>query len=141
VHDLPLYHSGAGAAVEQARDDGATPLYKACEKGHLDVARLLLEASAVVDKAENDGQGPHPDTRDPAPTQRATETEREVRLRLHVGSPCRQARVLARAPRTAPLPRARTHAHVVLSPVRGLVPHLSEPTRRPRMRRLGLPPL
>ena len=32
-----------------------TPLYIACEKGHIDVARLLLEKGANVDKAKKDG--------------------------------------------------------------------------------------
>ena len=37
-----------GAAVDQARGDGATPLYIACEKGHVDAARLLLERGAAL---------------------------------------------------------------------------------------------
>jgi ankyrin repeat protein len=38
-----------GAAVDQDRGDGATPLIIACEKGHVDAARLLLERGAVFE--------------------------------------------------------------------------------------------
>ena len=31
-----------GASINQAKDDGATPLYIACQNGHLEIARLLL---------------------------------------------------------------------------------------------------
>ena len=38
-----------------ARQDGATALYIACERGHSDVARLLLEAGSDKDAARQDG--------------------------------------------------------------------------------------
>ncbi|EOD35292.1 hypothetical protein EMIHUDRAFT_363053, partial [Emiliania huxleyi CCMP1516] len=37
---------------------GATPLYIACRFGHLEVAKLLLEAGAAIDQARNDGSTP-----------------------------------------------------------------------------------
>jgi ankyrin repeat protein len=40
-----------GAEVDRATDDGTTPLFAACEKGHVDAARLLLERGAVVDSS------------------------------------------------------------------------------------------
>ncbi|EOD12899.1 hypothetical protein EMIHUDRAFT_437237 [Emiliania huxleyi CCMP1516] len=36
----------AGAAVSQARNDGATPLFAACHNGHLEVAKLLSSYGA-----------------------------------------------------------------------------------------------
>jgi len=36
-------------------DDGVTPLYAASKNGHLDVARLLVEAGADIDKAKDNG--------------------------------------------------------------------------------------
>ncbi|EOD31535.1 hypothetical protein EMIHUDRAFT_364913, partial [Emiliania huxleyi CCMP1516] len=48
----------AGAAVNQARNNGATPLFMACNKGHLEIARLLLEAGAAVSQAEQNGVTP-----------------------------------------------------------------------------------
>ena len=29
-----------GASINQAKDDGASPLYIACQNGHLEIARL-----------------------------------------------------------------------------------------------------
>ena len=40
-----------GAAADRARDNGATPLLLACLQGHVDVARLLLEKGADVNRA------------------------------------------------------------------------------------------
>ena len=45
-----------GAKVDRATEDGATPLYIACEKGRADAARLLLGNGAKVDMAEKDGR-------------------------------------------------------------------------------------
>eukprot|EP00613_Pedinella_sp_CCMP2098_P077030 CAMPEP_0171938560 /NCGR_PEP_ID=MMETSP0993-20121228/35586_1 /TAXON_ID=483369 /ORGANISM="non described non described, Strain CCMP2098" /LENGTH=178 /DNA_ID=CAMNT_0012580181 /DNA_START=134 /DNA_END=667 /DNA_ORIENTATION=+ len=43
------------AAVNQARNDGFTPLCIAVQKGHLDVVQLLLDGGAAVNQASNDG--------------------------------------------------------------------------------------
>ena len=48
----------AGAAIDQARNTGFTPLYIACQEGHLDVARLLLETGAAVNQAHVSGATP-----------------------------------------------------------------------------------
>ena len=48
-----------GAAVDQAKGDGATPLCVACEHGHVAAARLLLlDNGADVHKASNDNRTP-----------------------------------------------------------------------------------
>jgi len=44
--------------VDQAADDGATPLYVTCVEGHVECTRLLLEAGAAMDQAEDDGETP-----------------------------------------------------------------------------------
>ena len=49
---------GASAVVNQAKDEGFSPLFVACQKGHLECAQLLLEADAAVDQAENGGATP-----------------------------------------------------------------------------------
>ena len=46
------------AEVDRAKEDGTTPLYAACEKGHVDAARLLLDNGAAVDRANKDGWTP-----------------------------------------------------------------------------------
>ena len=38
------------AAANKANENGATPLYIACDKGHVDAARLLLERGAKIDE-------------------------------------------------------------------------------------------
>ncbi len=48
----------AGAAVNQARGDGATPLSIAAQKVHLAVAEMLVKAGAAVDQAEADRATP-----------------------------------------------------------------------------------
>ena len=47
VHDVARLLE-AGAAVNQAVDGGATPLSTAAQKGHAEVASLLLAAGAAV---------------------------------------------------------------------------------------------
>ena len=42
----------------KANEDGVTPLYFACEFGHVDIARLLLDNGAEIDKADKDGHTP-----------------------------------------------------------------------------------
>ena len=34
------------------------PLYRAAEKGHVDVAKLLIKAGAIVNQASKDGESP-----------------------------------------------------------------------------------
>ena len=46
------------AAANKANENGATPLYIACDKGHVDAARLLLDKGAEVDRADEDGRTP-----------------------------------------------------------------------------------
>eukprot|EP00966_Prymnesium_polylepis_P173176 4005507-Prymnesium_polylepis.1 len=49
----------AGAPPDQARDDGATPLYKACQDGgRLDIAKLLLKNGANADQIDSAGMTP-----------------------------------------------------------------------------------
>ena len=45
----------ASAVVDQARSDGATPLFMASLYGHVDVVKMLLNASAGVDQKSNVG--------------------------------------------------------------------------------------
>ncbi len=45
----------AGAAVDQAMADEATPLYIAAQKGHLAVVEALVKAGAAVDQAAANG--------------------------------------------------------------------------------------
>ena len=40
----------AGAAVDQARPDGTTPLYIACQKSHLELVSMLLAVSTPLDQ-------------------------------------------------------------------------------------------
>jgi ankyrin repeat protein len=47
-----------GAAINQAKNDGATPLSIGCLNGHEPVARLLLEHGAAINQAKNDGATP-----------------------------------------------------------------------------------
>ena len=48
----------AGADVNKAMNDGATPLFMAAQWGHEAVVRALIEASADVNKATDDGKTP-----------------------------------------------------------------------------------
>lgn len=43
-----------GAAVNQAMNDGASPLWIACQNGHEACARLLLDGGADVNRADED---------------------------------------------------------------------------------------
>ena len=45
----------AGASVDQAIEDGATPLYIAAHNGHISVVSALISAGASVDQATEDG--------------------------------------------------------------------------------------
>ena len=47
-----------GAAVDAADVDGVTPLFSACEGGHLEVVRELLAWGAAADAADEDGTTP-----------------------------------------------------------------------------------
>ena len=47
-----------GADVNRATKDGVTPLWIACGRGHVDVARLMLKKGAEVDQADNNGWTP-----------------------------------------------------------------------------------
>ena len=47
-----------GARVDQAKSDGATPLFVASEKGHAEVVRVLLKEGARVDQAKSNGATP-----------------------------------------------------------------------------------
>ena len=49
---------GREAAVNQARTNGATPLYIAALKGHLPAVPLLLDRGAAVNQAKTDGATP-----------------------------------------------------------------------------------
>ena len=45
--------------VNQANKNGITPLYVACEKGHLDVVQVLLTKKEIqINQATNDGRTP-----------------------------------------------------------------------------------
>lgn len=50
--DLLLAH---GAPVNQQTSRGVTPLFTACEQGHTEVARKLLDAGADPHMARDDG--------------------------------------------------------------------------------------
>ena len=47
-----------GADVNQATDDGVTPLFIGAQNGHEAVVRTLIEAGADVNKATDDGWTP-----------------------------------------------------------------------------------
>ena len=48
----------AGADINNADDDGVTPLYMAVQNGHEAVVRVLIELSADVNKARDTGETP-----------------------------------------------------------------------------------
>ena len=45
----------AGADKDKARDDGATPLFAAAGKGHIEVVRALLSAGAETSRRTSNG--------------------------------------------------------------------------------------
>ena len=47
-----------GARINQAREDGGTPLYMAAQQGHAAVAQVLLDRGADINQAWNDGATP-----------------------------------------------------------------------------------
>ena len=47
-----------GADVNRADDDGRTPLFFACQHGHVDRARNLLDKGAAIDRAQKQGATP-----------------------------------------------------------------------------------
>ena len=47
-----------GAEINQARENGTTPLWTACENGHVDAARMLLDKGAEIDRANDEGSTP-----------------------------------------------------------------------------------
>ena len=48
-----------GIDVNRAKKDGSTPLYIACQEGHLDVVRMLLSTEGIEpDRARKDGMTP-----------------------------------------------------------------------------------
>jgi hypothetical protein len=56
----------AGADVHHAGTDGGTALHRASYKGHMDAARLLVEAGARTDVRNEDGQRSIDEVRAPA---------------------------------------------------------------------------
>ena len=48
----------AGAAKDQAANDGATPLFAAAQEGQLETVRFLVEVGAATDQATKDGSTP-----------------------------------------------------------------------------------
>ena len=55
-----LYEVGAAADITKADNDGYTPMYAACNEGHLSVCKWLYEVGAAVDitKADDGGNTP-----------------------------------------------------------------------------------
>jgi ankyrin repeat protein len=45
----------AGALINQANNEGVTPLSVASEIGHVEVVRLLIDAGALINQADEDG--------------------------------------------------------------------------------------
>jgi ankyrin repeat protein len=48
----------AGALINQANNDGATPLSIASRNGHVEVVRVLIDAGALINQALNNGATP-----------------------------------------------------------------------------------
>ena len=45
-----------GASIDQASNNGCTPLYVASSQGHLEVVRELVRGGASINQASNDGR-------------------------------------------------------------------------------------
>ena len=45
----------AGAAKDQAKDEGTTPLFMTSQEGHAEEVKLLCDGGAAKDQAMNDG--------------------------------------------------------------------------------------
>ena len=45
-----MWRGGRSGSINEM-EEGKTPLYIACKKGHVDAARLLLDNGAEVDRA------------------------------------------------------------------------------------------
>ena len=58
VHQCRMLIDEAGLAVDEADDDGHTALHWACDAGHMEVARCLLEYGAAPDAQNVDGSTP-----------------------------------------------------------------------------------
>ena len=59
INDIKSIISLEDIDVNQANEDGVTPLYYACQEGHVDVVRLLLARKDIhVNQADNDGVTP-----------------------------------------------------------------------------------
>ena len=55
---LARHRGHKGASVDQRDEEGFTPLYVACQKGHKEVAQLHLDAGAIVDQPIENGSTP-----------------------------------------------------------------------------------
>jgi len=49
---------GHGVDINKETDNGATPLYIACEKGHITVVKYLVERGADISRVNNKGETP-----------------------------------------------------------------------------------
>ena len=58
VHQCCMLVDEAGLAVDEADDDGHTALHWACDAGHMEVARCLLEYGAAPNAQNVDGSTP-----------------------------------------------------------------------------------
>lgn len=45
-----------GCDAKQVRDDGSTPMYVACDRGHHEIVKQLLDNGCDVSQARDDGQ-------------------------------------------------------------------------------------
>ena len=83
-------------------EDGRTPLYIACQNGHVDAARLLLDKGAEVDRANKHGR-----RRCSSPARTATSTRRGCCWRKARRSTGRRRTVRRRCSSPAERPRRR----------------------------------